>query len=370
MSRDGAAMTCLALTALLAVASGCDKRKEREVMVKPPVISGVTLAHVTAVTVSDHIEAVGTVRARNAARIAARIAGTVTAIYAKEGDSVPKGKLLATLASAESVAGAAEAVAAVEEARRGVDEAKARKRLADANFERYHNLFLKEAVSRQEFDNRRAEKDVADHALARAEARENRTVESSRAAGAVAGYSRITAPLAGIVTAKAVDLGMTVFPGMPLMTIEEEGAHRLEVAAPESLTGEIKSGITVLIKIDGLAEGLTGQVVEVAPTSDPLSRTFTVKLDVGGKGLRSGMYGKALFLVGERQGLFVPKSAVMDRGMLTAVWVVDRENIARLRLVKTGRRIIERVEVLAGLSAGERIVTGGAEKVVDGARVE
>ncbi|MFZ3208962.1 MAG: biotin/lipoyl-binding protein, partial [Geobacteraceae bacterium] len=114
MSRVGAAMTCMALTALLALASGCDKRKEQEVMVKPPVISGVTLEHVTAATVSDNIEAVGTVKSRNAAQIAARIAGTVTAIYAREGDRVAKGKLLATLAAVESVAGAAEAVAAVE----------------------------------------------------------------------------------------------------------------------------------------------------------------------------------------------------------------------------------------------------------------
>ncbi|MFZ3207841.1 MAG: efflux RND transporter periplasmic adaptor subunit, partial [Geobacteraceae bacterium] len=198
----------------------------------------------------------------------------------------------------------------------------------------------------------------------------SRAVESSRAAGAVAGYTRITAPLTGIVTVKAVDLGMSVFPGMPLMTVEEEGNYRLEVAAPDSLSGKIKQGITVLVKIDGLAEGLTGQVVAVAPTSDPSSRTFTVKLGVADKGVRSGMYGKALFPVGERQGLFVPKSAVMDRGTLTAIWVVDRENIARLRLVKTGKTISDRVEVLAGLIAGERIVTGGSEKVVDGARVE
>jgi multidrug efflux pump subunit AcrA (membrane-fusion protein) len=82
------------------------------------------------------------------------------------------------------------------------------------------------------------------------------------------------------------------------------------------------------------------------------------------------MYGKALFPTGERQGLFLPKAAVMERGMLAAIWVVGRENIARLRLVKTGTAINGRIEVLSGLSAGERVVVGGVERVSEGAKVE
>lgn len=371
MSRRGVAMVCLALTAVLVVVSGCsDRGKEEETSGRPPVVRGVIVTQVAAAAVPDQLEAVGTVKARNSSQIAARIAGTVTALHAKEGDRVTKGKLLATLEAAESTAGAAAAAAGVEEARRGVDEARARKKLADTTFERFNKLFQEQAVTRQEFDSRQTEKELADQGVARAEARLTQALQSSRAAGAVAGYTRITAPLAGIVTAKAVDVGMTVFPGTPLLTVEEEGNYRLEVAVPESLLGKIKAGMTARVVIDGVATNLTGRVAEVVPTADPISRTFTVKLDVGAKGLRSGMYGKASFPVGERQGVLVPKSAVMERGALTAIWVVDRESIARLRLVKTGRELGDRVEVLSGLSAGERIVTGGVERVVDGAKIE
>jgi hypothetical protein len=103
---------------------------------------------------------------------------------------------------------------------------------------------------------------------------------------------------------------------------------------------------------------------------DPVSRTFTVKLGISAKGLHSGQFGRALLPVGEKQGLLVPKTAVLERGQLTFVWVVDDGNISRMRLVKPGNVLADQIEILAGLSAGERIVVGGTEKVTDGARVE
>ena len=74
--------------------------------------------------------------------------------------------------------------------------------------------------------------------------------------------------------------------------------------------------------------------------------------------------------VGEKRGILVPKTAVVERGQLTFVWTVDNGNIARMRLVKPGTSQGVRIEILAGLSAGERIVVGGVEKVTDGAKVE
>ncbi|HEY6838187.1 MAG TPA: efflux RND transporter periplasmic adaptor subunit, partial [Geobacteraceae bacterium] len=205
--------------------------------------------------------------------------------------------------------------------------------------------------------------------VARAEARLSQVREGAKAAATVAGYTRITAPLSGIVTSKKAEFGMTVFPGMPLVTVEEEGSYRLELDAPESLVGKVRPGESARIMIEGMPPG-EGRITEVVPSVDPSSRTFTVKVDLKGKGFRSGMYGRAQVPVGTVQGLFVPKGAVMERGSLTSVWAVDKENVARLRLVKTGRSVGDRVEILAGLSPGERIVTAGGEKVSDGAKIE
>jgi multidrug efflux pump subunit AcrA (membrane-fusion protein) len=103
---------------------------------------------------------------------------------------------------------------------------------------------------------------------------------------------------------------------------------------------------------------------------DPVSRTFTVKLDIPSKGVLSGRFGRAFLPVGEKKGITIPGSAIMERGQLTSVWVVDGQNITRMRLVKPGDTYGNRVEILAGLTDGDRIVTGGVEKVSDGAKVE
>jgi multidrug efflux system membrane fusion protein len=362
-------IVCLLAAGLLAL-GGCGREEQGSAAGTQPVVSGVTVEAIGTSVLPDVQVAVGTVRARTAALIAARLAGAVTAVHVKEGDRVPRGRLLVSLEAIESTAGAAGAVAGVEEAKRGVDEARARQKLADVTFERYRKLFQEQAVTRQEFDGKETEKTVAAEGVARAEARLTQARETSRAAGTVAGYTRITAPIAGIVTGKTVDAGMTVFPGMPLMTVEEEGNYRLEVAAPEALFGRVKSGASLRVSIDGGGGEISGRVVEVAPTVDPASRTFTVKVDMAAQGLRSGMYGRAYFPVGERPALLVPKGAVVERGALTSVWVVGSGNVARMRLVKVGRQAGDRVEILAGLSAGEKVVTARVEKVVDGARLE
>lgn len=370
MRNVTAKLACLVVAGGLLATAGCSGGEKGAQQAATSVVTGVTMATVAAVTIPDRLEAVGTVRARNSSLIAARIPATVGAVLVREGDRVGKGKLLMTLMSAETVAGAAGAEARVEEAQRGVAEAKARKELADVTFGRYQKMFQEQAVSRQEYDGRRAERDVANQALARAEAALVQAREGAKAAATMAGYTRVTAPIGGIVTAKQVDVGATVFPGTPLMTVEEEGSYRLEANAPESLLGKVRPGQEVAVVFDGVSGETKGRVADVVPTVDPASRTFVVKVDVAAKGLRSGLYGKAFFPVGSRQGVVVPKGAIVDRGALTSVWVVDGEKRARLRLIKTGPAVGDRVEVLSGLSAGERIVTGGMEKVVDGAKVE
>ncbi len=348
---------------------GCRGNSPEGTAKKPPVISGVMLTTVREEVVPDQVEAVGTVRARNSAVLAARVSGTVTAIHVREGDRVSRGKLLLTIEAAETSAGAAGARAGVEEAQRGVEEARARKRLADATFDRYGKLFSEQAVTRQEVDGRQMEKDVANEGLARAEARLAQAREAARAASTVAGYSRVAAPLTGIVTTKSAEIGMTVFPGTPLLTVEEEGHYRLEATVAESMAGKARPGDRVRVVIDGIGE-LDGRVAEVVPVADPASRTFTVKVEIAARGLRSGTFGRAYFSVGNRPALLVPKAAVVERGALTSVWVAGKDNIVGMRLVKAGRVLGDKVEILSGLTSGERVVVGGVEKIVDGAKLE
>jgi len=353
---------------LIASLFGCGKKSEPVAQSAPVVVQGATIAALAAEELPEVQEAVGTVQARATAVIAARIAGSVSGVFAREGDRVGKGKLLVAIEAPESGAAAAGAASGVEEASRALEEAHARQRLADATFDRYRRLFGEQAVTRQEFETRQTEMEVAAQGVARAEARLSQARHGAKAAGTVAGYGKVASPISGVVVAKQVEAGQTVFPGTPLMTVEGDAGFRLEVAAPEGLLGKVRPGDQVGIAVEGAP--VTGRVSEVVPVVDPGSRTFTVKVDLPSRGLRSGSYGKAFFKVGSRVGIAVPASAIVERGALTSVWAVSREGIARLRLVKLGRTLDGRVEVLSGLSAGERIVTAGAERVVDGAKVQ
>ncbi len=115
-----------------------------------------------------------------------------------------------------------------------------------------------------------------------------------------------------------------------------------------------------------------GTVEEIVPASDPATRSYTVKiglLNVDGTQLRSGLYGKARFIIGQRNVLAIPQTAVTQQGQLVGVFVVDQSGVARLRLVKTGRVIGDRVEVLSGLNEGEEIIGEGVTSLREGIRV-
>jgi multidrug efflux system membrane fusion protein len=360
------------VAALSLTTAGCSKQHESDKNEAAPVlVKGALVEVVRYAAVPETVEVMGTVRARTSAVVSARIPGTVNVLRVREGDRVTKGQVLAQLDAQENAATAAVATAGIDEARRGLDEAATRKRLADTTFDRYQRLFVEQAVTRQEFDTRQSEKELAAQGVARAEARLKQAQEGSRAAGTMAGYTRIIAPISGIVTAKQADLGASVFPAQPLMTIEDEGSYQLELAIPESLGAKVKPGTAIQVTLDAPNTSFAAQIAEVVPSADPASRTFTAKVTLNQKGLKSGMFGRGAVKLGTMvNSLSVPKSAVMERGSLTSLWVVDQANIARMRLVKVGAAVSDRVEIVSGLSDGERVVTGGVEKISEGSRVE
>jgi len=193
------------------------------------------------------------------------------------------------------------------------------------------------------------------------------------------GYSRIHSPINGIVTSKQAEVGLLAAPGVPLLTVEDNSSYRLEVSVGDSMLPKIRLDTPVLVSIDALGpQEFSSRVAEIVPASDPGSRSSTVKIDLfDGKGrsigqpvLRSGLYGKARFPIGQKQVLKVPQKAVLQSGQLVGVFIVDSSNILRLRLIKTGKQYGGQLEVLSGLNDGDRIVVEGTEKVKEGDRVQ
>ncbi len=304
------------------------------------------------IRIDEILEVQGTVHSARRTVIASRVMGAVTALYIREGDTVKAGQVLLTLddTDARQRARAADMAA---------DAASRNRTLAESTWRRYRGLFEKQAVSSQEMDRVQAAKDMADadYERARAMADEARTFLS---------FTRIAAPAPGVVVDKHIDLGGMASPGMPLLTMEGLGDAYVEVDADESLSGRIRPGMAVQVVIDSLGRTLTGTVREVRPDIDPASRTFTVKIDTPEKDLKTGLFVRVRIPVGAREVLAVPPPAIVRKGQLAGVYVVSEAGVITYRLIKEGPVTPAGIEVLSGLKPGERVITAGAEKAVDG----
>lgn len=367
---------------------------------KPPLVTGVQVEKIAVSTMDDFYEATGTVRPKTSTVLSAKIMGTVTSLRVREGDRVSAGQTLIEIDNRDAAAqlqkaqaglrqaeqGTVEAEQAISAAQSGKAAAEANRRLTVSTLARYQTLLDRKSVSPQEFDEVKAKAQVAEAEASRAEkmldmlsarkkqaqAQMDQAKADIASAQVAASFGRIVSPVSGIVTAKQIEAGATATPGAPLLTIEDISHYRLEATVEESQIGKIKLKDPARVRIDAIGgEDLNGTVVEISPAGDSMSRSYIVKIEMASPPpLRSGLYGTARFTSGQRQAMTIPASAIAQRGQLTGVFVVGDANIARLRLIKTGKASGDRVEVLSGLNEGERIVVDGVAKVNDGSRVQ
>jgi multidrug efflux pump subunit AcrA (membrane-fusion protein) len=351
--------------------------------------------------VDDYYEAVGTVQAKNRSVIAAKVMGNIVALPVREGDTVRAGQTLVEIDNRDagiqlqkSQAGMREAQDALEEVERSIRAAESTRAAAQANeklakttLDRFETLFQRRSVSPQEFDEVRtkyeiakAESERADRLLQVTAARQNQMrarIDQAKAdianARIYVGYSRIVAPIDGVVVSKQADVGYMAVPGAPLLTIESSSRYQLHASVEESKLGTIHLNDQAHVVLEALGNAdLLGTVEEIVPAADPATRSYVVKIALANAGdihLRSGLYGKARFVTGQRKILSVPQTAVAQQGQLAGVFVVDQSGVARLRLVKTGRVVGDRIELLSGLNDGEEIVSEGIASLRDGVRV-
>ena len=328
-------------------------------------------------------EAMGTVRARTASTLSSRTMGYVREIRPQVGQTVQAGQVLVVLDSRDLAVQVDQAKAALTEARGAAPEAanalasaEAQLELATATHNRMKSLYEKKSISDQEWDEAqaklrvaRAARDMAQARKAQVESRIRQAEEAVRGAEVGQSFASITAPFAGIVTERKVEPGVLASPGTPLLTIEQSGAYRLEAAVEESRIRYVKPGQTVSVALEALDSEVNGRVTEIVPSVDAATRTFLVKIDLPPQAnLRSGLFGRARFGGAPRDALVVPSGAVVRAGQVESVMTVEN-GVARRRLVTTGSRQGDRVEILTGLAEGERVIHPVPREVSDGTPV-
>jgi membrane fusion protein, multidrug efflux system len=358
--KSGSGLLCLLLI-------GCGEAPKPRTAAEQtaPAVSTVSTVAATMENWPATYEATGTVRARTTAVISAKLTGYVREVRAEAGARVKEGQLLVTLDTRDLDIATRRAEAAREEVRTAMPEAdsavaaaRANLDLAEVTLGRMKDLLQKKSISSQEFDEATARWKAAQSGFDMAKAR--RTQLNSKLAQAeqevrstevMRSYAEVTAPFAGMVVARSVEPGSLAMPGAPLLTIEREGAYRLEAPVEEGRPVKAGQGVSVFLGDDCVE----ARVSEIVPAVDAASRAYTVKIDLPARaGLRSGMFGRAVFAKGARAVLAIPAGAVTERGQVQTVQVVEG-GATRARLVTLGQKSGDRVEVLSGLSAGEKV---------------
>ncbi len=317
------------------------------------------------------LHATGTVHAKETATISAQVMSRIEQVLVHAGDSVRAGQTLVVLDDSALRASAAQAQAAVKAAENEQAAAKSSASLAAGTLARYKQLQTEKSVSPQEMDvvTRRAEAAAAQ--LGAVEAQVQAARDQARAARIMLGYTRIAAPFNGIVTARMADPGTMAAPGVPLLEVDRTGALQLQVSVDESVIGAVHLGMKTPVSVDGVAQQLQGAVAEIVPAADPTSHSFLVKIDLPSSSqLRAGMYGSAQFPNGTHEAILVPQSAVVTRGSLECAYVLDSQDIAHLRYVTLGAVHGSQVEVLSGITGGERLVDTPEDRDFAGKRIE
>lgn len=283
----------------------------------------------------------GAIEAVNQGTVSAQTSGRVAEILYDVNDFVPAGALIIRLRATEQRASLQQAQAALK-------EAIAREAETQTRYERIQGLYKDAAVSKAQLDAIAAERDAAVARLAAARA-------ALQAASEGVSYTEVRAPYAGVVTQRHVQVGETVGPGTPLMSGLSLQYLRVAVDLPQSVVEKVREIRKAAVYVDG--RRIEAKDLTIFPQAAPQSNTFRARIDLpeNASDLYPGMLVKVGFVVGEAQRLLVPASALVERGEVTGVYVVDAKQHVTLRQIRVGRRLGDRIEVLAGLNEHERV---------------
>ena len=283
----------------------------------------------------------GTVEAVNQATMSAQTAGRIAEVFYDVDDYVEPGQPIVRFTDVEQQS-------ALRQAKAALEEALAREKQAAAEFRRAEGLFQSGSSSRREYDQALAARDAAVARVAAARSAVQTAEQQLE-------YTLVRAPYAGIVTERHVEVGEAVSVGQPLMSGLSLEALRVVVNLPQEAAAKVREHQTAFILTD---EGrVEAENITIFPFAHSASNTFTVRIELpqGQFALYPGMFAKVAFVIGDAERLLIPSRALLRRSEVTGVYVVSKEGEVRLRQVRAGNTFNDQTEILAGLSAGERI---------------
>lgn len=283
----------------------------------------------------------GRIEAVNQGTVSAQTSGRVAEVLYDVNDFVPAGAVIVRLRATEQRA-------SLEQAQAALREAQAREAETQTRYSRIRGLYEDQAASKAQLDAVAAERDTA-------VARLNAARAALAAAREGVSYTEIRAPYAGVVTQRHVEVGESVSPGTPLMSGLSLQYLRVAVDLPQSVVEKVREIGKAAVYVDD--RRIQAQKLTIFPQAQAQSNTFRARIDLpeNAADLYPGMLVKVGFVIGEARRLLVPGSALVERSEVAGMYAVDEQGQVSLRQLRIGRRLGDRVEVLAGLIEGDRI---------------
>ena len=345
----------LAIVGLLALAA-CGEATEPETASEPSRhISEVTVQELVPQSWQATVSTFGVVEALEEVNVAAELSGTVVAVHVNEGDRVEAGDLLLELDPQKRQF-------AVEQARQQVQHARAALKEAQLKLQRRTNLAERETISKEVLDSAQLAVDLASAAYQQA-------LASAQLAERELSDTRIYSPTEGLVDVRAVEVGEPVQVGASLVTLQAVAGLRVQTWVSEADIARVRAGDPAQVTVSGVADRTFAATIEwVGVNADPATGNFPVKLILSGDtdALRPGMTASA-----ELQGITVPESlllpeaALVDRNRRRVVFVVV-DGVAHQREPLLAAGFSNRLQIPAGLEAGDRVVVSGQFLLLDG----
>lgn len=352
---------CSLIIIILTALHACTgENKKKNVIKEKPVV--VTLSAASEAN-QQAILASGLVEAAQTANISTRVMGRISDIFVKTGDRVNKGQLLASVWDEDIKAKRAQINAMI-------TEAEAAFAAAQKDYDRFNNLYQQQSATAKELDNITLQYNSAKAKLAAA--KQMRTEVNANLA-----YNSLTAPFSGIVTQKLAETGSIANPGLPVLTIEQDGVLQVSASVAESDISNIHLGDVANIQIKSTGKSFDGKIIQINPSSQFTGGQYIVKISIPAtakKNIYAGMFaGVSIPLKNNRlvnsDAVLVPSSAIINHDELTGIYTVGVNNTALLRWIRLGKNFGDKVEVISGLSKNEKFIRSSESKLYNGAPV-
>ena len=337
------------------ISSSCSHNEMGKMKQLPPVKTRIQI--VKTEVLPEPVSGPGQISSTKDAYISAKSMGTVLAIKIKAGDTVKKGESLLEIDSSDIHS-------KLQQAKGALARAKAALTISENNYKRFQELYKRKAASKVELEQMEYQFKSAKGAVEMA-------AGAVKEAKAYLKYASVRAPFDAVIIEKMINVGDFAAPGRPLFRIIDPANLQFQCRVSESDAKYVQKGQLVPVSLDNFDGKLTGTVAEIGGGSDFMTHTVAVYINLDHtKGLRAGMYGQAFFPGVQRKRILISENWIARRGELTVVFVKGPKGYARMRIVQTGKKFGDKIEVTSGLTGGERIATTSVNQLSDGLKLE